>query len=278
MSDHEINSDQGAPQAVVEADTSDPLPQRIEDLGDADPAVALYGCGFSIRTIADATDRGVKAVRSVLLRAGVTLRPPGASPHVSGTAVAALPPGPAATMAAALLHREAQARAAARPWDLTAGPDAWQNVLTEAVAEVGSITVTEAATRKLGHPPTSLQARAALRAAHRLHADGRLKLVHRKPAVGGRKQWTISDTSTPIHPDQPASRRSSPSAMDLVDRLIHQLHHVQAASQMLDPELCSPDATDRLTTAIDAAQADLAALRTGLDPDLSRLAVDEHSW
>ena len=103
--------------------------------GADDPAAALYECGFSVRTIATETGRGVKAVRRVLLDAGIPLRPPGAATQVSGSAVAALPPGPAADIARRVLDEQAESRRRSRPWDPPSGDAAWRAVLLSALGQ-----------------------------------------------------------------------------------------------------------------------------------------------
>ena len=234
---------------------------------------ALYACGFSVRTIADATGRGVKAVRAALVRADVTLRPPGAARHLNGAKIAALPAGPAADIAHTLLAREAQARAASRPWDLADGVDGWESVLAAAVEDFGRLAVTDAVTRQLGRRPTRLEAAAALRAAHRLSDRGELHLQQLSPPDGGRQQWVISrpaDLHADHRPGDVPARTASTDPAGVADRLLRHLRRVQEVSKRMEPERIPPETAQRLAAAIEATQADLATVSLRLGSARSR--------
>lgn len=233
-----------------------------------DPAIALYRCGFSMATIAAATGRGQKAVRGVLTRAGVAIRPAKASPSVDGSAVASLPAGEAADIARRIIADQRRSAAAARPWDPRSGPDAWSSVLLTAVTRSRTVMLREVVEAHLGRPPTRIESAAARRAAQRMADDG-LARISVSIRTGGRHgQWMLH-RPTPLSVGAHAAlrpRTSEPRRRRPVDpaaqvrSLRRRLAGLRAAAARLDGPLPATYA-EQLDTALAEAATTLHQLR-----------------
>jgi hypothetical protein len=149
-------------------------------------------------------------------------------------------------------------------------PLPWNQILVDALAAESTIEVLETVRRTVGREPTSAEANAARRAAHRLAATGRADIHtvrHTTPTGRTRQVLHLSRPRTDTAPPTPpGTRRGRPrSAVQLARGLINAVAGAAGAAALIDLERISPADAATLAAALDHHLSTLLELRNRLD-------------